>query len=73
MWQMLVLFINFVFQVNQEVHIVQESNPDWWYGVCEDRCGYFPPSNVQTLRASTTTKVNYSLVSRLPDLLHRQR
>ncbi len=46
--------------MNQEVHIVQESNSDWWYGVSEDRCGYFPPGSVRAVRGPS--KVSQPLV-----------
>ena len=37
-----------VLQLNQEVFVVNETSSEWWYGVCGNRVGYFPPKNVQS-------------------------
>ena len=38
--------------MNQEVYVVEETNSDWWYGVCDGQVGYFPPNNVQSIKVA---------------------
>ena len=32
--------------------MVEETNSDWWYGVCDGQVGYFPPNNVQSIKVA---------------------